>query len=156
MFPTKLRPCTRQLNMEWLKDPNLKGQLQKNIGNRHLFIANSVRSPSEMQTGPRYCDNSETQKFISKVAVYIHQHVLLQQAIDSLSRMPRYGRYKKEWSNFVSTWDFLFKSVFFLVNLYVFFKSHWPTCICNLFINHWIVNVESFLTNVANMICAFI
>jgi len=47
--------------MEWLKDPNFKGYLQKYIGNKDLII-NSVRSPSEMQTGPPYCDNSERLK----------------------------------------------------------------------------------------------
>jgi len=46
------------------------------LGSKDLIIVNSVRSPSEMQTGPCYCHRPiiipETQKFISKVTVYIH------------------------------------------------------------------------------------
>jgi len=38
-------------------------------------------------------------------------------------QIPRYGRYQKDWSNFVSTWDFLFKPVYFLVNPYVLFQK---------------------------------
>ena len=57
--------------VEWLKDPNIQ-----RLGNKDLIIVNSVRSPSEMQTGPYYCDRPitipETQTFISKVTVYIH------------------------------------------------------------------------------------
>ena len=38
--------------VEWLKDPDFKGLLQKYTGNGDLIIASAARSPSEMYTIP--------------------------------------------------------------------------------------------------------
>jgi len=50
----------------------------KDTGKEDLIIVNSARSPPEMQTRPYYCETiiPTDKKFISRVTVYIHQHVL--------------------------------------------------------------------------------
>ena len=52
----KLSGTHSNFKLEWLRDPDLKGQLQKKTGNEDLSIANAARSPPEMQTTPRHCD----------------------------------------------------------------------------------------------------
>jgi len=52
----RLNDTHSNFKAEWLKDPDLKGQLQKDTANEDLVVMNVARSPSEMQTNQCYCD----------------------------------------------------------------------------------------------------
>ena len=50
----KVSGTHRNFKPESLKDPNRKGELQKDIGYEDLITINSTRPPSDMQAS-RYC-----------------------------------------------------------------------------------------------------
>jgi len=52
----KLSGTQSNFKVQWLRDPDLKGLLQKNTGNEDLILVNAARSPSEMQATPCYCE----------------------------------------------------------------------------------------------------
>jgi len=54
--PKKLSRTRSNFKVEWLRDPDLKGKLQKNTENDDLIVVNAARSSSEMQTTLFYFD----------------------------------------------------------------------------------------------------